>query len=54
VAVEYLMGKSLTGGGSRRYLWASFMERFDMWGAAKRERLEIKNWEHWSWEMRRK
>jgi hypothetical protein len=23
VAGEYLIGKSLTGGGSRRYLWAS-------------------------------
>jgi hypothetical protein len=30
VAAEYLMGKGLTGGGSRRYLWASFMECFDV------------------------
>jgi hypothetical protein len=30
VAVEYLMGKGLTGGGSRRYLWALFVVRFDV------------------------
>src|SRR5258708_23570897 len=31
------MGTSLTGGGSRRDLWASFIERFDMWGSQARE-----------------
>jgi hypothetical protein len=30
VAVEYLMGKGLTGGGSRRYLWALFVVCMDL------------------------
>ncbi len=30
VAAEYLMGKGLTGGGSRRYLWALFVVCFDV------------------------
>ncbi len=29
VAAEYLMGKGLTGGGSRRYLWALFVVGVD-------------------------
>ena len=28
-AVEYLMRKGLTGGGSRRYLWASLVVRIN-------------------------
>jgi hypothetical protein len=30
VALEYLMGKDLTAGGSRRYLWASFVVLIDL------------------------
>jgi hypothetical protein len=30
VAVEDFIGKSLTGGSSRRYLWALFVNRIDV------------------------
>jgi len=50
VAIEDAMGKSLTGGGSRRYLWASFVVCVGRQPGQERKKPELKKREGWSWE----